>query len=104
MAFEQMIYEQCFFDCQQAEEKSLKALLIERSPSGRARRTHDLPSLAEELSLDLSGEQFHFLRRSTELYIPTRYGDEEVNFEELQPEAWLRQTEEFLSWLRRLLI
>ena len=90
------------FHCQQSLEKLLKAILIERSVAGIARRTHDLVSLTEELHIEMPAERTRFLRRLTELYVPTRYNDEEIDYEGTATE-WVHQTEEFFAWLRQLL-
>jgi HEPN domain-containing protein len=100
---ERSLHELCIFHCQQALEKLLKAILIERSPTNRARRTHDLVSLAEELRLGLAVEQLQLLRRLADLYNPSRYGDEDVDFEYAPPEEWLRQTRGLFAWLRQML-
>ena len=97
------LFDQCIFHCQQALEKLLKAILIERSPTSRARRSHDLVLLAEAVELTLSREQFQFLRRLGELYVPSRYGDEDVDFDYAASETWLLQTKELFAWLRQLL-
>lgn len=66
----------CAYHCQQAIEKLLKAVLIEET--SKYRKVHDLVGLAADLSLDLPDDQRRLLGRLTELYIPTRYGDEPV--------------------------
>jgi HEPN domain-containing protein len=101
LVLERAHHELCMFHCQQALEKLLKSILIERSPSGRARRTHDLVFLAAAVDATLSEGQFQFLRRLGELYNPSRYGDEDVDFEYAPPEEWLRPTKELFSWLRQ---
>jgi HEPN domain-containing protein len=103
IVLERAFDELCIFHCQQALEKLLKSILIERSPTGRTKRTHDLVFLAESVEVSLSEAQFQFLRRLGELYNPSRYGDEDVDFEYALPEEWRRQTKELFSWLRQLL-
>ena len=83
--------------------KILKALLIEFATSGTVRRTHDLASLAEELQLGFSTSQLRFLRRLTELYVPVRYGEDDIDLGELSPKEWLQQTEELWTWLSQRL-
>ena len=101
-ALEREIHEQCIFHCQQALEKSLKALVIERSPSGRPRRTHDLVSLAEEMSLELSQEDLSLLRRLGEQYATTRYG-EDVDYDQTRSLDYLRRTRTLFAWLQQQL-
>jgi HEPN domain-containing protein len=103
MSFERGHFELCLFHCQQTLEKLLKAILIERSATNMARRTHDLVLLAELLNIRLPEESFLFLRQLAELYVPSRYGDETVDFEYAPPNEWLKQTEDLFSWLRQQL-
>jgi len=91
------------FHCQQALEKLLKGIVVEQTSADHVRRTHDLVSLVEELHLQVSEEQFVLLRRLGDLYMPSRYGDEDVNLAEALLVEWLRQTTELFLWLRQLL-
>jgi HEPN domain-containing protein len=103
VALEAGYFEHSIFWAQQALEVLLKALLIERSPAGRARRTHDLVSLAEELSLNLSLQQFDFLRDLGEQYSPTRYADDELDYELQDAAEVVRRTKELCQWLQQRL-
>ena len=94
--------DQCVFHCQQSVEKTLKALLIEKSPQGVARRVHDLVSLAEELELDLSDAEIGLLRLLSDQYLPARYGDEEIN-SDVDIQQILDETERIVSWLEQQL-
>ena len=91
------------FHCQQALEKLLKGIVVEQRSPEYVRRTHDLVSLAEELNLQISEEQFRLLRRLGELYVPSRYGEEDVDLGDESLIDWLRQATELFSWLRQLL-
>ena len=103
LALSQSLGELSIFHCRQALEKLLKAILIERSPAGRTRRTHDLVLLGKLVGYTFSDAQFEFLRELYEMYVPSRYGDEDVDFEYRPPEEWVRLTKELFSWLRPLL-
>jgi len=87
----------CIYHCQQAIEKLLKAKLIEKT--GRYPKTHDLPSLAEGSSLDLSQEQSEFLGKLSEQYLPTRYGDEWIDMPRETAENYYRTSRDIYSWL-----
>ena len=87
----------CIYHCQQAIEKLLKAKLIEKT--GRYPKTHDLPSLAEGSSLDLSQEQSEFLGKLSEQYLPTRYGDEWIEMPRETAENYYRTSRDIYSWL-----
>jgi HEPN domain-containing protein len=103
LSLEQKLLDLCLFHCQQGLEKLLKASLIERSTSGTVRRTHDLVSLAEELALSLPEEELQLMKRLTLLYVPTRYGDEDVDLELAEVADLLESTVELFSWLRQQL-
>jgi len=91
------------FHCQQALEKLLKAILTERIGARFVRRTHDLIFLTEEVAVELTQDQLVLLRRFGELYVPARYGDEDVDLEDELLFDWLRRAEELFEWLRQLL-
>jgi HEPN domain-containing protein len=94
--------ELCVFHCQQALEKLLKAILMERSPQDRARRTHDLVWLAREVVPDIELAEMEFLRELAEEYVVSRYGDDDVDSNKDLFE-YLRHSLEFFSWLHQLL-
>ena len=102
-ALEASFFRPCIFHCQQALEKLLKAIWIERATEGLPRRTHDLVSLCKELDLGLSEEWLEFLRRLSEQYIPTRYGDAPVEYSRESAENYHERTREIFSWLRQQL-
>ena len=100
---EQGFHRQCIFFCQQSLEMLLKAFWVERASEGLPRRTHDLVALSEELSLDLSEEWLEFLRKLSEQYIPTRYGDIPVECPRDSAENYHKGTKEIYEWLRQRL-
>ena len=63
------------FCCQQAVEKHLKGLIIERCGICPP-RTHDLARLAHEAKIVLDSGQDLFLRIVTKYYVGTRYPEE----------------------------
>ena len=101
-AFDSDMQEQCIFHCQQALEKALKALHLERSATGRTRRTHDLVGLAVDLSLHLSEEEFALLRRLGEQYSTSRYG-EDVDYVETNTRERFQQTRLLFAWFQQQL-
>ena len=93
------------FCCQQAVEKHLKGLIVERCGTFPP-RTHDLAKLARVAKISLEEEQDLFLRTLTKYYIGTRYPEE---VRTLADEATrdlatqlLTQTKELLKWLETL--
>ncbi|MGH9198783.1 MAG: HEPN domain-containing protein [Acidimicrobiia bacterium] len=104
VGFESSLFRPCVFHCQQALEKLLKAVWIERASEGLPRRTHDLVGLADELQLELADGWVEFLRRLSEQYMPSRYGDVPVvEISRESAENYLRRTEEIFAWLLKLL-
>jgi HEPN domain-containing protein len=102
-ALSQGIYEQCVFHCQQALEKLLKAIGIERTASGSPRRTHDLVLLAQDAGLSIGESDMALLDRLTEQYMPTRYPDDPTEYTEDEAQAYLIETERTFAWLRQQL-
>ena len=99
-ALEAQLLGQCLFHCEQAVEKSLKAVWIERSEAGFPPRSHDLSSLADDVRLDLSGDQRRLLQHLYEEYTSGRYPDEEAEYTQESVQIRYDQTEELLAWLR----
>ncbi len=62
------------FLCQQAVEKSLKAVLVEATDTSPP-RIHDLRRLAAGCTLPFSREHFRLMERLTDVYRPSRYPD-----------------------------
>ncbi len=96
-------YGLCVFHCHQAVELLLKAIWVEGATEGLPRRTHDLVSLSKELGLGLSEEQLEFLRKLSEQYIPSRYGDVPVEYSQETAENYYNGMKELFAWLRQRL-
>lgn len=93
------------FCCQQAIEKHLKGLIVERCGIFPP-RTHDLAKLAHVAEIAPDEGQDLFLRTLTKYYVGTRYPEEvrtlvdEATRELATP--LLTQTKELLRWLETL--
>jgi len=88
----------CLFHCHQAIEKLLKALWSE-TRLDLPPKTHSLRSLVETLALAVSEEQNDFLQRLNNQYMPTRYPNAPLDFEDIEVGRYLSETQEFYSWL-----
>ena len=82
--------------CQQAAEKLLKALALERMMEPP--RTHDLVELAELVGLELSAEQKMLLTRLSDHAARSRYPGAEYKEEEVR--QLFEETKRFFEWLR----
>ncbi|MEA3399671.1 MAG: HEPN domain-containing protein [Armatimonadota bacterium] len=96
-------YEHVAHECQQAIEKTIKALLVEQT--GRLPpRIHDLSRLAELAELDLDEERAQLFADLTELYVEVRYPTTEVtSLSEEEARGLLEATGEVREWLLSLL-
>jgi len=94
------------FCCQQALEKTLKALIARRSNEFPP-RIHRLVRLAEVAAIELTEERRHFLRELSNYYIQTRYPEEIPSIAEkitrAQAHRILEQTEETVQWLHSMM-
>jgi len=90
----------CLFHCHEAVEKILKAIWLEQRGE-QAEKTHSLPYLARELSLNLSDEQRDFLRKLYLQLIPSRYPEDPPPDEETV--RWYHREAKEFSWLRQVL-
>jgi len=94
------------FCCQQAIEKALKALIVERTNEFPP-RIHSLPRLAQTCGLELTGEIEDLFASLSAFYIQTRYPEEieslgaQITREKAQ--TALRKTEETVQWLLSML-
>lgn len=90
------------FCCQQAIEKSLKAIIAKQSNEFPP-RAHNLVRLAEVAALDLADERTQFLRELSNYYIQTRYPEEmpglAAKVSETQSRKILEQTKGTVQWL-----
>lgn len=94
-------YYAAVFFCQQAAEKGLKALRVERDRR-LPEPTHTLLTLAR--GLDVPKEHLSFLRELTPEFVTTRYPDAANGvpyelYDDTIATRFLRQTEEFFRWL-----
>ena len=94
------------FTCQQALEKTLKALIIE-STGKFPPRIHDLLKLTRLAKLDVSTEQAETLSRLSFYYLETRYpeqiADMANNINKEIAGDYLTRSQELLKWLRNKL-
>lgn len=93
-------YEVAAFFCQQAVEKALKALSIERK--GKFRKVHDLKLLGKEVNLP---QKFISLcEEMTYAYVYTRYPDV-VEVKDIKKEAkkFLKNAKVILRWIEKQL-
>ena len=102
IAHENGFYNQCVFHCQQAVEKVLKAIWIERLGQTHP-KTHNLAFLAIQLDLDVSDERLTLLQDLAEQYLPSHYADLEVEYPEEESSEYLSLSTETFHWLRQLL-
>jgi len=90
------------FHCQQAIEKTLKAVILERTGE-EPPRIHNLMRLAQLAPAELSEDQMMLMRELGVSYIESRYPDASLA-EQSQPTAesarsYLARTEELIQWL-----
>ncbi len=94
------------FCCQQAVEKTLKALIVHRTGEFPP-RIHSLPRLAQASGLDPEPARMDALAELSAFYIQTRYPGEiramGGHISHQTAEAKLHATEEIIAWLQSLL-
>ena len=94
------------FCCQQAVEKTLKALIVHRTGEFPP-RIPSLPRLAQASGLNPDAARMDALAELSAFYIQTRYPGEVramgANVSRQTAEAKLHETEEIIAWLRSLL-
>jgi HEPN domain-containing protein len=99
-------YPQTLFLLQQAIEKTLKALILERSGAIPA-RIHSLPKLVGHLDLQIPREQLLMLQDLTRYYAGCRYpeglGESPLEVEAQEVDRLLSFTKEFVAWLKQSL-
>jgi HEPN domain-containing protein len=100
VALDEALYPLCSFLCQQAVEKFLKAIWIERLGT-EPPRTHNLANLADDLGLTLT-EWDDFLRALSSQAVISRYPLDEP-YERDETASRLERTVELCEVLRRLL-
>ena len=99
IALQQGFGNQCVFHCQQALEKALKAIWVDRRPLGVPPRTHELPRLVRELRLPMTEADARFLQMLSEQYLPSHYPDIEAEYPEDMAASYLGRTREIYEWL-----
>lgn len=92
------------FTCQQAVEKTLKGLIIQRTGQFPP-RIHDLLKLANLASIQLSDEQAQFFSKLSFYYLETRYQEQITNLasevKKKTAEFYLKKTKEYLGGFER---
>jgi len=90
------------FFCQQAIEKKLKGIIVERTGK-MPPRVHNLVALAETAGIAADEVRSDFLRALTDYYVETRYpeglGGEGADVDRQLAEEYLGKTEDLLQWL-----
>jgi len=91
------------FCCQQALEKILKAILVEKGI--RPPKVHDLMRLARLAKLKIDKEQAEELRAMTRHYFTVRYPDlnKELYRDRLATKKSLEKMKEFYQWFKKKL-
>ncbi len=91
--------------CQQAIEKYLKSVIVQRT-NKLPPRIHQLARLAEIAAVAPDERQVDFLRELSGYYIPTRYPEDIADLAlDVKPEKALRvlgQSREFVQWLNSI--
>jgi len=93
-------YSQSIFLDEQAIECLLKALWLEGHAKGVPPKVHDLVDLAEQVSVDFDETQLTFLRRLQDQYMPTRYADVEVEYDQETAQFYRERSRGMFEWLR----
>ncbi len=100
------LYAQTVFHLQQAIEKTLKALIVERA-SVVPLRIHSLPKLVGHLGLQIPREQMLVLQDLTLYYAGCRYpeglGESALEVEAEEVDRLLTFTKVFIAWLKQRL-
>lgn len=90
------------FTCQQAVEKTLKGLIVQKTNQFPP-RIHDLLKLANLAQVQLSNEQAQFLSKLSFYYLETRYPEQITDLaksiKKQTAEFFLEKTREQVQWL-----
>lgn len=93
------------FCCQQAVEKMLKSVIVQRTGK-LPPRIHQLARLVEVAGVAVDERQVDFLRELSAYYIPTRYPEEVADLardaKEEEARRVLNQSREFIQWLKSI--
>lgn len=99
-------YEYVLFCCQQAVEKSLKAIIADRTKK-MPPRLHNLIALSDTAGLAVDDVRADVMRALTDYYIDSRYpeiaGGQEGGVDRQLAEEFLGKTEGLLRWLTTLM-
>jgi len=91
------------FMCQQAVEKMLKGLVMQETGKFPP-KTHDLNKLVTLCNIELDGPQIELVSDLTTYYIETRYPEDirrmSAEIDKRLAETYLKDTKEFLKWLK----
>ena len=91
------------FTCQQAVEKMIKALVVERTNTFPP-KTHDLVRLLNTAGIEATEDQKQFLATLNFYYIETRYPDQisqlSSRIKKQAAEDFYKNTKMVLKWLR----
>jgi HEPN domain-containing protein len=94
------------FCCQQAIEKALKAVIVERSGEFPP-RTHNLLRLAELSGVEIAVEQSSLLKNLSDYYVKSRYPESAQaltsTLTQQSAREVLRKTEDTVEWLFSML-
>ena len=101
LALEHDLLRISLFHSHEAVEKVLKAIWAE-ARNEEPEKTHNLPYIANELGIELSGQQQEFLRKLYWELIPSRYPEgPEPDLETVQ--WYYEEARSLFSWLRQKL-
>jgi len=99
-------YVYVLFCCQQAIEKMLKAIIVKRTGE-MPPRIHNLMRLADRATVSIDEDQAGLFRNLSNLYVDTRYPEEDAaisaEIDEPRARAALEETEEVVQWLSSML-
>jgi HEPN domain-containing protein len=91
------------FMCQQAVEKTLKGLIVQKTGKFPP-RTHDLLKLAELANIEIASPNQELLRELVLYYIETRYPEDISKISSTVDKKiaynYLKKTKELLKWLK----
>lgn len=94
-------YEACIWHCDEAVEKILKAVIIEKK--GKIPKIHDLSHLLSESKLKISRSIFEFIEELNPFYLAPRYPElilESKKINRKQALNFLKLTKEFIKWVK----
>lgn len=100
--FKNKSYEGCIWHCHQALEKYMKGLLIALGRS--VRKTHDLPSLLNDLNLNFPKDILEFIQELNAYYQPSRYPDtalvNPLSYNRATAVKLLKLTKTVIKWIK----